>query len=585
MFPFQALVKRELLTSLRRIRIMVALTLLVMCSIGVVWISWPEASSSPAMVSHQMTEILGGLSFVLLGGCVIFIPSIAAGAIVAEREQDTIDLLRMSLVRRSGIIFAKLINAIGIFSLLIIAVAPAIGTTLFGVGLEITIILQVFVALATVALTCALAGLASSAFFRKTIWAVIGAYAFTVFAFFSPVLLALGVTGLEHAGYLTPYYNQLSNGNYGPIRNQFLEMVSFGSLPALVSPVSAIILIFDGNWSGWWILVSVIIQVPFWLAFARLTMRWLRNRDPHGVIDNEKPIDDLDILRARREQFPYYLIDPLKRKAPIEDSRNPMFVREVRWGLFSRMTTLMRLCLAVFAMFFIGALFPVLYDSRESDAIIISQWAAVQYFVTMLFAPALVANSFTKELEMGNMDMMRMTLMRPRQILMGKAGAGFVVLSPVIIAVLVASIPLLFIGIRALPELSASVLTGLIWAAFCVAVSLTASLFAKRTLGAIITSYGIVGFTYLVLNILIGFFQERFRYGLTPYNRFNVPDNVEEINLDWLDTLKLLNPTTAALESRTDARWFLNTAIALTIIATCYGVAAFVLSRYRMQDR
>ncbi|GJM27273.1 MAG: hypothetical protein DHS20C16_36880 [Phycisphaerae bacterium] len=585
MFPFQALVKRELLTSLRRIRIMVALTLLVVCSIGVVWISWPETSSSPAMVSNQMTEILGGLSIVLLGGCVLFIPSVAAGAIVAEREQDTLELLRMSLVRGSGIVFAKLINAIGIFTLLIIAVAPAIGTTLFGVGLEITVILQVFVVLATVALTCALAGLASSAFFRKTIWAVIGAYAFTVVAFLSPVVFALVLTGLEFAGYLTPFYNSLSNGTYGPVRTEFLNIVSYGNLPALVSPVSAIILIFDGNWSGWWILVSVFIQVPFWLAFGMLTMRWLRNRDPHGVIDNEKPIDDLDILRARREQFPYYLIDPLKRKAPIEDSRNPMFVREVRWGLFSRMTTLMRLCLAVFAMFFIGALFPVLYDSHESDAIIISQWAAVQYFVTMLFAPALVANSFTKELEMGNMDMIRMTLMHPRQILIGKAGAGFIVLSPVIIAVLVASIPLLFIGVRALPELSASVLTGLVWAAFCVAVSLTASLFAKRTLGALITSYGIVAFTYLVLNMFIDFLRDRFRYGRVSYNQRYYRNDLEEVNLDWLDALRLLNPTSAALESRTDQLWFLNTAVALTIIATCYGVSAFVLSRYRMQDR
>jgi len=584
MFPSGALVKRELLTTLRRTRIMVWLVLLVLCCIAVVWANWPDAESSPFGVANQMTSILAGLYLVLLGGCVLFIPSVSAAAIVSEREQDTIDLLRMSLVRGSGIVFAKFLNAVGLFALLIIAVAPAIGTTLFGVGLDPASVVQVFIALVTVAITSALAGLASSAFFRKTIWAVIGAYFFTIVAFVTFPILASALELFDYFGWEFISLMGPSGMQYGPIRSQLEEMVMFGSLPAMVTPVTAAILIFEGSWSGWWVLLSVILQVPFWILFLLLTMRWLRKRDPHAVIVNEELIDDVEILRSRREQFPYYILDPLKRKKPIEDSRNPMFVREVRWGLFTRMTVLMRLCLAVFAMFFIASLFPVLYDNRETSAEIIMGWAAVQYFVTMMFAPALVANSFTKEIELGNIDMIRMTLMQPRQILAGKAGAGFIVLSPVIVAVLVASFPLLFIGIHALPELATSAITGVVWAGYCVAVSLTVSLFAKRTLGALIVSYGIVAFTYLILNPLVEFFWHRYTL------RYNIDDvlagrHVEGPDPSWVTGAKLLNPTTSALSDSTFNTWCINTAVTLAIIATCYGLASYVLTQYRMQDR
>ena len=588
MFASRALVRRELLTSLRRTRIMVWLVLLIMCCIVVVSLSWPDSVSNPRMVARQMEEILWGLSVVLLGGCILFIPSMAAGAIVSEREQDTLELLRMSLIRSSSIVFGKLLNAMGMFVLLVIAAAPAISTTLFGVGLEVRAILYVFITMATVALTCALAGLASSAFFRKTIWAVVGAYILAAIAFVIPYVLVGAVTlffvyRLDYSPVYGNFVMNPSNSWFGAGNGIFAELVRDRYLFWLASPITGIAVILEEAWvSGAWILLSVVLQVPSWALFAWLTVRWLHKRSPHSVIENEKPIDDLDILRSRREQFPYYLIDPLKRKKPIQDSRNPMFVREVRWGLFTRMTTLMRLCLAVFAMFFIASLFPVLYDNRETDSEIIMQWAAVQYLITMLFAPALVANSFTKEVELGNVDMMRMTLMQPRQILAGKAAAGLVVLSPVIIAVLVASIPLLFVGVRALPLLAASVTTGLVWAGFCVAVSLTISLFARRTISALIASYGIVSFTYLAFNLLLDFLWTRFELGnaaLDEYSRqrFVAPD--------WVNGAKTLNPTTAVLSPPIDGYWFMNTMVTLTIIVTCYAVSAFVLTRYRMQDR
>lgn len=582
MFPSQALVKRELLTSLRRTRIVIWLELLFVCCILVVWFGWPEQHLPPTQVADSMTFILLSLSMVLLGGCTLFIPSLAAAAITSEREQNTLDLLRMVLIRPSGIVFAKFVNVIGIFLLMVITAAPAIGTTLFGVGLDTNVILQLFITLATVATTCALAGLACSAFFRRTIWAVIGAYVVVTAAFAGPSIVALGFMGIRYVFYGSEPYAVYVNGQFNPVVNQFFEILDWGDFPAIVSPMSAaIVLVSNGQWSGWWILLSVAIQVPLWILFAGLTMRWLRKRDSSAVIENEKPIDDVDLLRARREQFPYYLLDPLKRKKPIEDSRNPMFVREIRWGLFTRMTTLMRLCLAIFAMFFIASLFPVLYDDRITSVEVVTQWAAVQYFVTLLFAPALVANSFTKETELGNMDMIRMTLMRPHQILAGKAGAAFMVLSPIIIAVLVASFPLVFIGIHALPELARCAVTGVVWAAFCVAVSLTASLFARRTITALLTSYGIVAFAFIMLNPLVDFFWFR----SPKYKILSYAEQIEAQPPSWVVLTKLLNPTTAALSESALEFWFLNTAVTLAIIALCYGTAAYVLSHHRMQDR
>lgn len=581
MFPSRALVRRELMTTLRRARVLVWIVLLMLCAISVIWLNWPDQGATPSRVSDQMTEILTWLAAVLMGGCILFVPSIAAAAIVSEREQDTLDLLRMSMVRASGIVSAKLLNAVGIFALLLITVAPAIGATLFGVGLERTVILQVLVVLFTVALTCAFAGLASSAFFRRTIWAVIGAYGFTAAAMVLPGLFFAMIRAFlyvrpEYGAYLEKAALALDTA--GQLRNLDDEAIVL-----LAMPPTSILAVFAGNSpSGWWVLFATVLQIPIWMLFAWLTMRWLRKRDPHAVVDDEKPIDDLEVLKARREQFPYYLIDPLKRKKPIEDSRNPMFVREVRWGLFSRMTVLMRLCLTIFAAFFIGALFPVLYDrGRSTDSEIIQLWAYVQYLVTMVFAPALVANTFTKERELGNLDMMRMTLLSPRQILAGKAGAGLIVLSPVIVAVLIASFPLLFIGLRALPELGRSVLTGLIWAGFCVAISITVSLFAKRTVGALITSYAIIGFTFLIINPLSEFLWHR----TTDYRNMPWQDRMQADEPVLVTYAQLLNPTNSVLNGDDMGVWIVNAGVSILIMLLCYGAASIYLSRFRMQDR
>ena len=78
--------------------------------------------------------------------------------------------------------------------------------------------------------------------------------------------------------------------------------------------------------------------------------------------------------------------------------------------------------------------------SRSDDAM--RDWILFQNYVTVLLAPALMANALTKEMELGNLDMLRMTLLRPRDITLGKLAAGAMALFPVRAKLLQAAIAL-----------------------------------------------------------------------------------------------------------------------------------------------
>ena len=130
-FPAWSLVKRELLSTLRGARAFLLLLLFVSSAVVYAWLRWPESEGTFEFAGYLSRDMMKDFSILLFVACTLFVPAFSAGSIVLERERATYDFLRMSLIRPMGIVFAKLLNAMGLFLLVLVGLAPAISVSFF----------------------------------------------------------------------------------------------------------------------------------------------------------------------------------------------------------------------------------------------------------------------------------------------------------------------------------------------------------------------------------------------------------------------------------------------------------------------
>jgi ABC-type transport system involved in multi-copper enzyme maturation permease subunit len=128
---------------------------------------------------------------------VVFIgPAFTAGAISGERERQTFDLLRTTLLSAEAFVWGKLLSALSYVLLLIVASLPllAIGFLLGGPSLTELLLSQALLVVAAV--TYALFGLACSARLRTTLGATVSTLAGTLFLTFGVPVIALATIAL-----------------------------------------------------------------------------------------------------------------------------------------------------------------------------------------------------------------------------------------------------------------------------------------------------------------------------------------------------------------------------------------------------
>jgi ABC-type transport system involved in multi-copper enzyme maturation permease subunit len=161
-------------------------------------------------------------------------------------------------------------------------------------------------------------------------------------------------------------------------------------------------------------------------------------------------------------------------------------VRELRWGLFNRGTILIRVFYISFVFyFFTGAL--VIINPRSLDAM--QNWILAQICLTVLVAPALMSNAFTKEYELGNMDMLRITLLRARDLVVGKLTAGAGSVTPLLASAVLSCVPVILAGARDYRVLGMGYATLFLCALLSLSVGLLCSMFTRRTSTSLVLSY------------------------------------------------------------------------------------------------
>ncbi len=248
----------------RRAFIMLSFYLsLISLVIGLAYSILSDASGSmndPSMRQTAGKTIFGVVVLVELLLVSLIGPALTSGSIASERERQTFDLLRTSLLSARSLVWGKLGAGVFYLLLLILTAVPiqALAFLLGGVGLSELIVSSLMLTVTALAF-CAL-GLFFSSFMKRTLSATVSAYA-TILG--SVVFLIVFFISISYMG-VSSYGNSSYNQNLTTLLVWFV--LSTSPLPAAV--ISEVILIDEQS-------LFVTRNSPFGSSTLALPSPWI----------------------------------------------------------------------------------------------------------------------------------------------------------------------------------------------------------------------------------------------------------------------------------------------------------------------
>ncbi len=191
---------KELRSRMRGRRAFVVLTIylgVMSLLLTLIYLAYASAASQPFGPDPRQAGkvVLASVVGVEVLLAVFIAPAFTAGAITGEKERQTYDLLRTTLLPANWFVMGKLQSALAYVLLLIVASLPlqSIAFLLGGVAPEELIVSQILVVVA--ALAYAIYGLFCSSMLRSTLAASVATFAGTIFFTVGlPLLAAIGAS-------------------------------------------------------------------------------------------------------------------------------------------------------------------------------------------------------------------------------------------------------------------------------------------------------------------------------------------------------------------------------------------------------
>lgn len=231
-FRRNPVVVKEMRARMRGNRAFVLLTIylgLLSLLVALVFLAFSQSTSAVNSVSDRQVfgkAIFGIVVFMQLLTISFVSPALTAGAISSEREHQTYDLLRTTLLTGRSLVLGKFFSGLLFVLLMLFAALPlqSLAFLFGGVAVEEFIIATILLVVSAIAF-CA-AGVFFSSFIKRTLVSTVLAYAFAIILVFGLPMLLLLVFGLFDA--------------------------LFGGLGSQISPGGEIFLFIGG-----WLLVSL----------------------------------------------------------------------------------------------------------------------------------------------------------------------------------------------------------------------------------------------------------------------------------------------------------------------------------------
>lgn len=571
-WPVFALIRRELIAQLRRGKTLLMLMLLLCPLMAFCLLIWPGRHtgwSEIGMISRGYVSLVFGFMF---AGAALFMPGIAATSIVLEREQRTWDMLYLSGLTPWGIVLGKFLSVVGLYIMMMIAAMPVLYSVMFMVGVDMTqILLALYIVMLTL-MTCAALGMLSSAYCRTTTRAISRGYSF--------MLLNMGLAYMFGA----LLYGLLSLLVINDTVENVIEATFVNAVGEYSSAFMTVTMMYrvlmDGYVPGMLTVDLVVVHTLVQLTVTVVSLVLVRRR----ISRPERP--QVVKKRAGRSAVTAGGIALPPGFKPVPDRMNPVLFREIHWGLaLNRRSYITYFALMVAVAGILGFL------NVEVDFPIPEALMTVVYLNLMLMSLMVTSNmagAFTKEDDLKNHDMLKMTLVTPRQVVHGKIRGGLRIVNRLCLSSFVVCAVFLIPGVfdhniygSTYGESVCAYFVGhwMIWicGVFCVVLAAIGSILSKRTTTGIMASYSFVLMLYFGLAVFV-----QMMYGAWVM-AFGWVSGISE---EYIWATSPVAVYTQLMDLDTMVRWqdeaFWVTVLYLGVIALLY-VTAIMLYRIRIR--
>jgi hypothetical protein len=174
------------------------------------------------------------------------------------------------------------------------------------------------------------------------------------------------------------------------------------------------------NVFSFFLVSMLVLGAIFFAIFARFIFAPPNLRRSTTV---SKYVDTRTMIK-RKLGWPFYLIDPLRRKKPISPLRNPVFVAEIRSKIFGNPKFIIR-ALTICICLSIGILVLIAGQVGETDLDKIRAVAIIfQLGVVAILAPTVSSSSITDEITRDTLLLLRLSPLSSFTVVTGKMKAA-----------------------------------------------------------------------------------------------------------------------------------------------------------------
>jgi len=399
-----------------RIKVLVGgyLTLLALSLLAL----WPT-SGTLSLVSDSSKQIFALFFSINLILQLLMVPAFTATSITVEKEQKTFASLYITLLTPFEIMSGKLAAALSMLIVLMLLSIPIGAACALTGGITLIFLAKVVLLILVTSISYGLLGLACSATCERSSSAVLKNYIY-IMIFTGATWLPMSLLGS------IPMINEL------PMVPQILQTIRsispFDALFSLIYPENYELSMSVQSQAALLTPYMVFMISSFIIGAVSLTIFYRRIANPtkRQAKSTENVYDGGSQSIKRKLKWPFYLIDPLKRKKLIGRFSNPVFIAEMRSKIFANpdfiMRTVSTIVIASIAMLIMIAM---QFGSGVTASTMKAVTIIFQLTIVALLAPGVSSGLITDEVSSGTFLMLRMTPLSPLTVILGKLKATF----------------------------------------------------------------------------------------------------------------------------------------------------------------
>ena len=415
MFIFNnPIIKREFSSSSRSLKANFLLWAYLLLLSSVLLLLWPGSGihSVASASGRSLFALFFSTNLTLL---ILLVPAFSASSITFERENRTLTSLLTTLLSPFEIMWGKLIASISVLICMILFSLPISSICALAGGISMTFMIKVNILLIATAISYGLMGLACSALCSRSNTALIMNYVL--------IILLTGATWLPSKLLSNLLPNLTSTlqiiRNFSPYDALFYlvypesyRMSTATTATTTMNPFF-IFLIFSGALSL--------------IAFLIFCKKIFNSGSKKSTATNQLYTDaDKKEKKKRKLRWPFYLIDPLKRKKNIGRWSNPVFVAEMRSKLFANPDFVIRIISTIFILSLALLVLVATQYAKTFNPDTLRMVAIVfQISVVAMLAPSVSSSLITDEITHDTLTALRLTQLSPIKMVAGKLKATF----------------------------------------------------------------------------------------------------------------------------------------------------------------